>query len=99
MAKITIMDNGKIAGFQIKETEEDRRKGRKVFVRVPLPPGISRDEVERVRSKWPQSVRHRKRRNARLDKINETYGTEAFKNRVYKSHRRVAEAADEFFDI
>jgi hypothetical protein len=29
----------------------------------------------------------------------ETYGTEAFKNRVYKSHRRVAEAADEFFDI
>jgi transposase len=29
----------------------------------------------------------------------ETYGTEAFKNRVYKSHRRVAEAADAMFDI
>jgi transposase len=29
----------------------------------------------------------------------ETYGTEAFKNTVYKSHRRVFGAGDDFFDV
>ncbi|KAA8910167.1 hypothetical protein FN846DRAFT_905171 [Sphaerosporella brunnea] len=46
MAKITILDSGKIVGFQIKETAEDGEKAKKVFLRMPLPPEISREEVE-----------------------------------------------------
>jgi hypothetical protein len=29
----------------------------------------------------------------------ETYRTEAFKKKVYKSHSRVPEAADDFFEV
>jgi hypothetical protein len=65
MGRITIIENSKVRGFQLKETAEDREKGRKVFSRVALPTGISREEVERVRAGWPQSARLRQR----LDKI------------------------------
>jgi hypothetical protein len=53
--------SGRSVGFQITETAEDREKGKKVFSRVALPAGISREEVEMVRSGWPQSARHRQR--------------------------------------
>jgi hypothetical protein len=69
MARITIIENSKVQGFQLKETAEDREKGRKVFSRVELPTGISREEVERVRAGWPQSARLRQRPHPRIDKI------------------------------
>ncbi|KAA8895916.1 hypothetical protein FN846DRAFT_889288 [Sphaerosporella brunnea] len=131
MGKFTIINEGKVVGFQIKETAADRQKDKTVFSHVALPPGIAREEVEIVRSGWPQSARHRQITDERLDKIKtvilkeacadlkqsvvtdvvvwkffrrvdrimeayrqgERYGTQAFKERVYRSHRRVGEAA------
>jgi hypothetical protein len=69
MGKFTIINEGKVLGFQIKETAEDRQKGKTVFSHVALPPGIAREEVEIVRSGWPQSARHRQFTDERLDKI------------------------------
>jgi hypothetical protein len=69
MGKFTIIDEGKVLGFQIKETAEDRQKGKTVFSHIALPPGITREEVEIVRSGWPQSARHRQNTDERLDNI------------------------------
>jgi hypothetical protein len=69
MGKFTIINEGKVLGFQIKETAADRQKGKTVFSHVALPPGIAREEVESVRSGWPQSARHRQITDERLDKI------------------------------
>ncbi|KAA8892555.1 hypothetical protein FN846DRAFT_915266 [Sphaerosporella brunnea] len=68
MGKITSIDEGKVLGFQLKETAEDREKEREVFSRVKLPTGILR-EVEIVRTGWPQSARLRQRSDAQLEKI------------------------------
>jgi hypothetical protein len=69
MGKFTIINEGKVLGSQIKETAEDRQKGKTLFSHVELPPGIAREEVEIVRSGWPQSARHRQFTDERLDKI------------------------------
>jgi hypothetical protein len=69
MGKCTIIQEGRVVGFQIRETPEDRERRKKVFSRVALPPGISRDEIEIVRRGWPQSCRHQQRIDERKDKI------------------------------
>ncbi|KAA8894813.1 hypothetical protein FN846DRAFT_998815 [Sphaerosporella brunnea] len=56
MAKITILDGGKMVGFQIKDTEEDRAQGKKVFARVPLPPESFIEAVAIVRSNCPHAA-------------------------------------------
>jgi hypothetical protein len=63
------MENGKIRGFKIEETAEDRRRGRSAFSQIPLPAGISREDVERRRANWPLATRHRKFVNPTVDKI------------------------------
>jgi hypothetical protein len=88
MGKFTIINEGKVLGFQIKETAADRQKGKTVFSHVALPPGIAREEVESVRSGWPQSARHRQITDERLDKIK----TVILKEGMYICHQRSARA-------
>jgi hypothetical protein len=65
--KLPILEQGKIVGFYLKETPAEKAAGKRVFPSVQLGPGISREDIKRMRAKWPTSGRRRKKPNQRIN--------------------------------
>jgi hypothetical protein len=62
--KLPILEQGKIVGFYSKETPAEKAAGKRVFALVQLEPGITREDIERMRA-VPSGSRHIERMRAK----------------------------------